>query len=343
MDKIEKESVEEAVDRKQSHLDLAFQSQNNQIDNRFYYEPMLTGHPPSETDLSFQLGDKTLQNPIWISSMTGGSSSAGPINKVLAKTANKFGLGMGLGSCRIILEDSTYFEDFNLRPILGGAVPFYANLGIAQIEMILEKNQGQKINNLISKLNADGLIVHVNPMQEWLQPEGDNIKYSPLETIDKLLNEVQFPIIVKEVGQGFGPESMVELLKRPILAVDFAANGGTNFSKLELIRNQGKQEYFEQIVALGHSADEMVDFLNDAIENLGEKLKCHNTIISGGVKSFLDGFYYTQKANTNAIYGQAAPFLKYANKSQEALDEFVQHEIEGLQMAHKFLKIKWNG
>lgn len=340
MEKIEFETVESAVERKQSHLDLAFQSQNGEIDQRFYYEPMLTGHPEKKGTIPFQLGKKTMQYPIWISSMTGGSSNAGPINKILAKTAKKFGLGMGLGSCRIILEDSTYFDDFNLRPIIGEASPLFANLGIAQIEMILEKNQGKKVSDLIEKLDADGLIVHVNPLQEWLQPEGDLIKNNPLETIDKLLNEVQFPIIVKEVGQGFGPESMTELLKRPLLAVDFAANGGTNFSKLELIRNEDKAEFFKNIVSIGHSAEEMIDFLNSSAENLGENRRCENVIISGGVKSFLDGYYLTGKSKIKSIYGQAAPFLKYANQSQEALDEFVKHEVEGLLMAQNFLKIK---
>lgn len=340
MEKIELETVETAVERKQSHLDLAFQSQNARIDERFYYEPMIAPHPEKESSLPFQLGNKTMQFPIWISSMTGGSSNAGPINKILAKSAQKFGLGMGLGSCRIILEDNTYFDDFNLRPIIGDASPLFANLGIAQIEMILEKNQGQKINDLVSKLDADGLIVHVNPLQEWLQPEGDLIKNNPLETIDRLLNEVKFPIIVKEVGQGFGPESMVELLKRPLLAIDFAANGGTNFSKLELIRNQEKAEFFKNVVNLGHSAEDMVGILNDSVDQLGNQMKCENVIISGGIKSFLDGYYLINKSKTKSIYGQAAPFLKYANESQEALDNYIKHEVEGLRMAQNFLKIR---
>lgn len=340
MEKIEHESLEAADARKQSHLDLAFNSQSNIIDQRFYYEPMLSGFPDKNEKIESKLGDKTMRYPIWISSMTGGTSKAGPINKMLAKTANKFGFGMGLGSCRMILEDDSYFEDFNLRPILGDEVPFYANVGIAQIEMILKKNQAKKLNDLVEKLSADGLIVHVNPLQEWLQPEGDIIEQSPIVTIKQLLNEIKYPVIVKEVGQGFGPESMGELLKLPILALDFAANGGTNFSKLELIRNKEIQEIFEDVVALGHSATEMVEILNDTVEKMGNERKCNNVIISGGVKNFLDGYYLINKSSLNSVYGQAAPFLKYANKSQEDLDQFAQFQIDGLLMAQRLLRVK---
>lgn len=340
MEKIEHESLEAADSRKQSHLDLAFKSQSAKLDDRFYYEPLLSGHPSEGEKMPFKLGGKQMNFPVWISSMTGGTSKAGPINKMLAKTAAKFGFGMGLGSCRIILEDDTYFEDFNLRPILGDELPFYANVGIAQIERILQQNKGKILTELVNKLSADGMIVHVNPLQEWLQPEGDLITQSPLVTIQQLLNEFDKPIIVKEVGQGFGPHSMGELLKLPILALDFAANGGTNFSKLELIRNEKLQDFFSDVVNLGHSAEDMMEFLNDSVEKLGSIRKCKNVIISGGVKNFLDGYYYISKADIDACYGQAAPFLKYANESQEALDQYAAFQIKGLLMAQRLLRVK---
>lgn len=339
MGKIEHESLEAADLRKQNHLDLAFASQNDLMDGRFYYEPMLAGHP-EQSDLPIQFGNRKMRFPIWISSMTGGTSSAGPINKILAKTAGKYGLGLGLGSCRMIIEDNTYFDDFNLRPILGDASPLYANVGIAQVERLIDSGHALKLKALVDKLDADGLIVHVNPLQEWLQPEGDFIQRSPMTTLEQLFNEIDVPIIVKEVGQGFGPESMKELLKMPILAIDFAANGGTNFSKLELFRNKPLQDYYEDVISLGHSASEMLNFLNTSIQELGADRKCNNVIISGGIKSFLDGYYLTSKSDIPAIYGQASPFLKHANKSQEALDAFAESQIKGLLMAHKFLKIR---
>ena len=326
--------------RKESHLNLAFESQNDQIDHRFYYEPMLSGHPDKEETWETKIGEQIQKYPIWISSMTGGTSNADDINKKLAYTAKKFGFGMGLGSCRLALADNSLTEGFNLRPILGDEIPFYVNLGIAQVEQLLENGEAYKIKKLKEKLSADRLIVHVNPLQEWLQPEGDVIRFSPLETIKKLLNEVPFPIIVKEVGQGFGKQSMEALLKLPLAALEFAANGGTNFSKLELFRNAGISDFYKEIVTLGHSAGEMVELMNEVVNNSGKEIRVKTVIVSGGIKSFLDGYYAISKSALPAMYGQAATFLKYANQSQEVLDSFAWHQIQGLLLAKAFLKVK---
>lgn len=327
-------------ERKSSHLDLAFSAQNNITDSRFYYEPMLSGHPDKSDIWDIKLGNKKMNYPIWISSMTGGTSKAGGVNRILAQSAKKFGLGMGLGSCRIILKDQTYFEDFNLRPILGDEVPFFANLGIAQIEELLANNEMGLIKRMIEKLDADGLIIHVNPFQEWLQPEGDKIKQAPIETIKQLLNELNIPVIVKEVGQGFGKHSMMELLKLPLLAIDFAANGGTNFSKLELLRNPLKKDFFQSLIPIGHTAEEMMHFLNESITVLGKERKCNFAIISGGIKNFLDGYYLIQQSAIPSVYGQGSQFLKFAQESQESLDNYVQYQIEGLLLSKAYLKLK---
>lgn len=326
--------------RKESHLNLAFESQNNEIDHRFFYEPMLSGHPENNATWETKIGQQTQKYPIWISSMTGGTSNADEINKKLARTAKKFGFGMGLGSCRLALADNTLAQGFNLRPILGDELPFYVNLGIAQIEQLLEAGESYKIKNLKEKLSADGLIVHVNPLQEWLQPEGDVIRFPPLETIKKLLNEISFPLIVKEVGQGFGKQSMAELVKLPLTAIEFAANGGTNFSKLELFRNAGISDFYKEIASLGHSAEEMVNLMNDVVTDSGKDINVKTVIISGGIKNFLDGYYLISKSALPAMYGQAATFLKYANQSQEVLDQFAWHQIQGLLLAKAFLKVK---
>ena len=335
------EEVKISGSRKESHLNLAFESQNSGMDERFHYEPMLSAHP-EKSSIPVFLGNQKMDYPLWISSMTGGTSEAADINKVLAKTARKFGLGIGLGSCRIILDDQSRFEDFNLRPILGDEVPFYANLGIAQVEELLGSGKIHLLKKMLSRLQANGLIIHVNPLQEWLQPEGDRFQQAPLETVKQLLNEISHPVIVKEVGQGFGPASMKELLRLPILAVDFAANGGTNFSKLELLRNPDADSSFASLISVGHTAEEMVNFLNEAAEELGNERKCEMAIISGGIKSFLDGYYLMSKCHLPSIYGQASAFLRHAKSSQEELDKYVQSQINGLLLSRSFLKIKNN-
>ena len=333
-----------AEERKKDHIELAFASHVNrsELDHRFAYEPMLAGHPPEVMDISSPFGKKQLKAPIWISSMTGGTARAGHINRNLAKMCGEFGLGMGLGSCRSLLESDDHLEDFAIRHLIGSAYPFYANLGIAQLEQLLELQQLKKISDLISKLDADGLIIHVNPMQEWLQPEGDVIIHPPIETIRRLIDDSpNLSIIVKEVGQGFGKASLKALLELPLVAVEFAAAGGTNFSKLELKRSSTKkQEIYNTLCKIGHSAEEMVELTNELIDELGPKRRCNQVIVSGGIKQFLDGYYLTEKCKCPAIYGQASAFLKHAQDDYSALQAYASSQIEGLKVAKTFLRIR---
>ena len=146
-----------------------------------------------------------------------------------------------LGSCRPLLEDEALLPDFDLRPILGEGTPFYANLGTAQVEYLLERGEAHRITALVKRLRASGLIVHVNPLQEWVQPGGDRFHCPPIETIEKLLDETNLNIIVKEVGQGLGPKSLKALMALPLSAIDFGGLGGTNFSRVESLRRRRKE------------------------------------------------------------------------------------------------------
>ncbi len=331
------------VDRKQDHIDLAFQADmaNNGPDDRFYYEPMLASHPSTDLDIGIKFLGKSLKAPLWISSMTGGTEKAFAINRRLATSCAKFGLGMGLGSCRPLLDNLERIQDFNVREIIGSDLPLYANLGIAQVEHLLDNDRKDDIQELLDRLQADGLILHINPLQEWLQPEGDYIAHAPLETLGRLLENFSFPVVVKEVGQGMGPKSIAALLKMPIAALELAAHGGTNFSKLELLRSDGvQQEVFEPVSGIGHTVGEMIGWINDVLKSDAADVRCNQFILSGGLRDFLDGYYWMKKINATAIYGQASGFLKYADESQEALDEYILSQIEGLQLAHTYLKVK---
>jgi isopentenyl-diphosphate delta-isomerase len=339
----EKLAISSVTDRKQDHIDLAFQADmaNLNPDERFYYEPMLAAHPTSDLDLSLSFLGKTMKAPLWVSSMTGGTEKAHGINTRLALSCSKFGLGMGLGSCRPLLDRLDRLKDFDVRSIIGPALPLYANLGIAQIEELLDKGEEEKIHTLLERLQADGLIVHINPLQEWLQPEGDIIFNPPIETLARLLDQLKSPVIVKEVGQGMGPESIAAVLKLPVAALELAAHGGTNFSKLELLRSDDQhKEVFHAVSGLGHSVIEMINWINELLISNSSEVLCKQVIISGGIRDFLDGYYWMEKLNLPCIYGQASGFLKYASESQEALDQYIFHQIKGLQLARTYLKVK---
>ncbi len=324
-------------DRKHDHIGLAFESQTGvvQNDTRFIYEPMLGAHPDKLEDVAFMTGK--LKTPIWASSMTGGTGLARIINENIARVCKDFGMGMGLGSCRILLDDDTYFEDFNVRKFIGDQ-PLYANLGIAQIELLLKSGKLGSVHTLIEKLQADGLIIHVNPLQEFFQPEGNVIQQAPIETIEELLLKLQVPLIVKEVGQGFGSESIKRLMQLPLEALEFGAFGGTNFSLLEMKRgNKDQYKIFEPFAFVGQTAGQMVEHINEIV--LSSDMKCRQVIISGGIQTFLDGYYLMQKCSVPSVYGQASSILRHAKESYEELYNYIEAQVKGLSLAQAYLRI----
>ncbi|MDX1684740.1 MAG: isopentenyl-diphosphate delta-isomerase [Saprospiraceae bacterium] len=334
-----------AEQRKQDHIDLAFEAQlaGDKLDDRFYYEPLMGVHPGSSADLfpEIKIAGKTIGFPLWVSSMTGGAKHASTINANLAQACQAFGMGMGLGSCRILLEDDKYLPDFDVRHLIGQDLPFFANMGIAQIEKLIDDKSLGVLDDMIQKLQADGLIIHVNPLQEWFQPEGDDFSRKALDTIEFMTEKASYPLIVKEVGQGMGPKSLKALMQLPLEAIDFGAAGGTNFSLLEALRSEPERmKGMMPLANVGHTIYEMVDLLNEIIRELGDRRKCDLAIVSGGVRNFLDGYYCMQKLNMPAIYAQASALLKRALIGLDEVNTYLDVQKSGLQMAYQFLTLK---
>lgn len=322
--------------RKLDHIDMTLKAQKSllELDTRFNYEPLLSAHPTLNNNLPTKIFNKKLNAPLWISSMTGGSTQSRVINQNLAKVCREFGLGMGLGSCRAFLESGNHNEDFKLRAIIGSELPLFANLGIAQIEKALKEKSTDKISKMVESLEADGLIIHINPLQEYLQREGDIISRAPIETLREFLKITKLKVIVKEVGQGMGPKSLKMLLELPIAGIELAGFGGTNFSAIEIMRDKTSTKDLAALATVGHSTLEMLEFLNDHADQFPQEI-----IISGGIKNFLDGYYLLKKSKNNAVIGQAKNFLIHADDYQK-LKTFVQNEINGLKMADAFLSLK---
>ncbi|TRX71300.1 type 2 isopentenyl-diphosphate Delta-isomerase [Carboxylicivirga sp. M1479] len=329
-------------DRKRDHIDLAFSSKldGKYVDKRFDYEPLFGTHEQQEQSYTF-LGKK-MQMPLWVSSMTGGTKRAGTINKNLAQACAEFGLGMGLGSCRILLDSPEHFNDFNVRPIMGDEAPLLANIGICQLEAMLEDQSTDKLGELVEKLDADGLIIHINPLQEAFQPEGDIIKRPAIELLQDFLERTSLKLVVKEVGQGFGQNSLRQLLQLPIEAIEFSAMGGTNFSLVELNRSNAiSAEVFNPFIHVGHTAEDMTRMVNQLVDELPEEqLKVKQLIISGGISNLLDGYYLTSISKIPAIYGMGSAFLRHAMGDYEKLQIYIETLKDGWHLANNFLKVK---
>ena len=167
------------------------------MDTRFDYEPMLGSEADGEWK-PFQFLGKQMNIPMWVSSMTGGAPEALRINHNLARACKKFGMGMGLGSCRILLDNERYLPDFDVREIIGNDLPLWANVGIAQLEKMMKTGDYDRLTGLVHCLQADGLIIHVNPSQESLQEEGDYLHNRPIDTLKDFLSKTNLKIIVRK-------------------------------------------------------------------------------------------------------------------------------------------------
>lgn len=325
---------DELASRKGDHIDLAKKARTEieSIDSRFNYEPMFFSHPKSDDTWKVKFLGTEFNYPVWVSSMTGGTDHAKTINENLAKLCGEFKLGMGLGSCRSLLSDRSRLNEFAVKKFMGSQ-PLYANIGIAQVEELLENGEEYKLHEMVKVVEADGLIIHINPLQEWFQPEGDRYKKSPLETLVRFLEKASYPVIVKEVGQGMGPKSLRALLELPIAAIELASFGGTNFTMLEKMR-ASEDMTREGFINVGHTALEMIEILN-ALPTRNKEI-----IISGGVKSMLDGYELKAKLKTNSVIGMASAFLEPALADYETLKNYFLRQRESLLTAKTLLEVK---
>jgi isopentenyl-diphosphate delta-isomerase len=178
----------ELAQRKGDHIELAKSARTNSfdVDTRFNYEPLFFTHPVEDDLWKTSFLGFEFNFPLWISSMTGGTDHAKTINQNLARLCGEFKLGMGLGSCRSLLTDLSRLNEFAIKKFMGNQ-PLFANIGIAQVEELMALKRVHLIHEMVKMVEADGLIVHINPLQEWFQPEGDRFKVSPLQTLKVFL------------------------------------------------------------------------------------------------------------------------------------------------------------
>lgn len=325
---------QELAQRKGDHIELAQKARTEArvVDNRFNYEPMFFTHPETSDTWAQKFLGFDFDYPLWVSSMTGGTDHARVINENLARLCGEFKLGMGLGSCRSLLTDHSRLDEFKVKKFMGEQ-PLFANIGIAQVEELIFNNSENLIHEMVKVVEADGLIIHINPLQEWFQPEGDRYRMSPLQTLKRFLDKAAYKVVVKEVGQGMGPRSLKALLELPIAGIELGAFGGTNFTLLENMRSE-KDATREGFINVGHTALEMVEILNAL------PLRNKEIIISGGIKTMLDGFELKAKLKGNAVIGMASAFLGPAMSQYETLKEYFLCQRESLLVAKTLLELK---
>lgn len=275
-----------------------------------------------QVDTSVQLLGKTLQLPLLISSMTGGTAQAEQINRNLAIGAQARGIAMGLGSQRIGLEVAETVHTFRVRS-LAPDILLLANLGAVQL------NRGYTVEHCrraVDMIEADALILHLNPLQEALQPDGDWNWAGLLTKIEEVCAHVGVPVVVKEVGWGISGRVARWLAGAGVAAIDVAGAGGTSWSEVEYHRalTERRRRLARAFADWGIPTAESLVTVGRAVPHLPR-------IASGGIRTGIDVAKCLALGASAA--GLASPFLKAAAESAEAVIEAIDLLGEELRIA----------
>lgn len=305
--------------RKDDHIKICLEDdvQCHQVTNGFekyrFQHCCLPELDFNDIDLSTCFLGKKLGYPLLISSMTGGTEKARIINQRLAEIAEIYQIPMGIGSGRVVIEKPETAITFNVRPI-APTIPLYANLGAVQLNYGYNWSQ---CLNLVELLQADALILHLNPLQECIQPHGDTNFSNLLDKIHLVCSNLPCPVIVKEVGNGISAKMAQKLWEVGVMAIDVAGAGGTSWAKVE---GERAENFLQQRVAKTF-ADWGIPTA-ECLSNINLLNSSIPLIASGGIRNGLE--VAKALALGANLVGLAFPFLQAANDSSQALDDLMQ-------------------
>jgi isopentenyl-diphosphate delta-isomerase len=274
-----------------------------------------------EVDTSCSFLGHQLNMPLIISSMTGGSKLGGDINRNLAEAAQYQGVALGLGSQRSMWENPELAYSYQVRKYAPD-IPIFGNIGAVQL------NYGcsaEDCINLVQIIEANGLIIHLNPLQEALQPEGQTNFSGLLKKIETLCNKAKFPIIAKEVGWGISADATKKLINAGVSVIDVAGAGGLSWSQVEAHRTKYNNEKDMALLFKNWG----IPTANALIETR-EVNKEIPVIASGGIRNGIEiAKCLALGAN---ICGMAGRLIKAGSDSKEAV-------INEIEIAKKTLRV----
>ncbi len=298
-----------------SHLDAGFSSV------RLRHEA-LPECALEDVDTSTTLFGHALAAPILISSMTGGTDRARAINYNLAIAAERAGVALALGSQRAALEDPALLATYRVRDVAPRVVLF-ANIGAVQF------NYGVTVDDAIravENIAADGLYLHLNPLQEALQTNGDTNFRTLLPRIGEVCRRIGVPVIAKSVGSGISVRTASRLLDAGVSAIDVAGAGGTSWARVEGRRSDDprREAIAESFAAWGYPTAEATAELRRAFPQA-------TIFASGGIRTGVDAAKAIALGAN--IAGAGLPYLEPATRSAEAVSDAVDVMVNGLRIA----------
>ena len=314
--------------RKSDHIrinleeDVGFKRVSTGFERYRLTHQALPGFDLGTIETSSELFGKRLEAPLIVSAMTGGTPEAALINGRLAEAVQAAGIGMGVGSQRAAIEDVSLSETYQVRH-LAPEILLLANLGAVQLNYGFGLDQCRQA---VEMIEADALVLHLNPLQEALQPEGNTRFRSLLPKIEVICRELEVPVIVKEVGWGISERVARQLAGAGVAAIDVAGAGGSSWSQVEMYRSSTEQQ--RRVAAA------FADWGIPTAESLRIARRGAPgvpVLASGGVRN---GIQIAKAIALGAVAcGIAAPFLESASKSTSAVLDQIRVLVEQLRIA----------
>jgi len=276
-----------------------------------------------EIDLTTEVFGYKFSAPIMISSITGGAKEALKINASIAEAIEELGLGMGVGSQRAALENPNLRRTYTIVRKKAPNAFLAANIGAPQI---IRDYGVKELEKIVEMIEADALIIHLNPLQEAIQPEGETFYLGVLGKIRKITESLDVPIIVKETGAGISAEDARKLEEAGVAGIDVAGAGGTSWAAVECYRAHQRGDHLAEEVGRG-----FWDWGIPTVASVVEVVQSVNisVIASGGVRSGLD---VAKAIGLGAdLAGFALPILRPAVKGSEKVKEKIKIIIQQLR------------
>lgn len=318
----------EIQNRKRDHIDICLKKdvQFNKLTSGFeaynFSHNALPEINMDDIDLSINILGKKFNAPIFVSSMTGGLEQGEKINRNLAIACQNLGLFMGMGSQRITLEMPESLSSFKVREVAPD-IYIFANIGAVQLNYGVDIKQLQYI---VESIGANALYLHLNPLQEAIQPEGDKNFSNLIEKIIEISKDFPYPIFLKETGCGISAKTAEKFINSNISGFDIAGGGGTSWSLIESYRSKypSQAKIGETFRNWGISTAESLVQVRSVISN-------KYVFASGGIRNGID----VAKAivlGADAV-GIAFPLLEPATKSVEDVEVVLKQFIEELKIS----------
>jgi len=307
--------------RKRRHIDVClseavdYQTVTTGLERYRLPYNALTQTDLSSVDLATDFLGARLRKPVLIGAMTGGAELSGTINRNLAAAAQELGVGMMLGSQRIMLDNGSASSSFSVRDVAPDVL-LIGNIGLAQLDEVVVPD----LVKVLDHVGANALAVHTNPLQEAMQHEGDTDFSGSISRLRDIAGSIGYPVILKEVGHGIGAAAAAELVDCPIAAVDVAGAGGTSWARVEQFVRYGEIRH----PALAEWGIPTAEALLEVRHTLPDV----SIVASGGIRTGMDAAkVLAMGADAVAV---ARPLLAPAIESPAAVVDWLQRFIAEL-------------